>query len=276
MKNQLLIAITTAAFAIGLAGSTFAQEEDEVNAKLREALRGVTIQLRDAQGQIATLQAAEIANKAEIEKLTAEVKKLSAQAIEERNASANAISDLNNKLLEKEAENTGHRAALEKWRKDFGGAIERARKAESARDKNAAQILNLERLVNDQRAQNVRMYLVGQEVLKRYDKFWFGDALLAREPFVSTTKVKLQNLAQDGQDKLLAARIQDTPLAEVKNKKPEPKVDPTPEPKPEATPSSPNAQTTESPRQTAAATKPQPKKQKNGERETAWPAAQSN
>jgi hypothetical protein len=195
--------------------------------------------------------------------------------MDERNASANAISDLNNKLIEKEAENTGHRAALEKWRKDYGAAIDRARKAESARDKNAAQILNLERLVNDQRAQNVRMYLVGQEILKRYDKFWFGDALLAREPFVSTTKVKLQNLAQDGHDKLLAARIQDTPLAEVKNKKPEPpQAEPTPEPKPEA--STPSAQPSATPRQSAAASTPKPKKQKTGERETAWPAAQSN
>lgn len=274
MKHHL-IAITTALATALVATSAHAQEEDEATAKLREALRGVTIQLRDAQGQIATLQAADIANKAELEKLTAEVKKLNTQAMDERNASANAISDLNNKLLEKEAENTGHRAALEKWRKDYGGAIERARKAESARDKNAAQILNLERLVNDQRAQNVRMYLVGQEVLKRYDKFWFGDALLAREPFVSSTKVKLQNLAQDGHDKLLAARIQDTPLAEVKNKKPEPpQAEPTPEPKPEA--STPSAESQATPRQTAAASTPKPKKQKPGERETAWPAAQAN
>ncbi|MEX1117956.1 MAG: hypothetical protein WEB60_04100, partial [Terrimicrobiaceae bacterium] len=208
MKNHLLITLIAGTMATGFFGSAVAQEEDEVTAKLREALRGVTIQLRDAQGQIANLQATEITNKAEIEKLATEVKKLNAQSIEERNASANAISELNNNLLEKEAENTGHRAALEKWRKDYGSAIERARKAENARDKNAGQILNLERLVNDQRAQNVRMYLVGQDILKRYDKFWFGDALLAREPFVSTTKVKLQNLAQDGHDKLLAARIQ--------------------------------------------------------------------
>ncbi len=274
MKHHLIITIMTATLAAGLAGPAFAQEEDEVTGKLREALRGVTIQLREAQGQIANLQATEIANKAEIEKLTAEVKKLNTQAIEERNASANALADLNNKLTEKEAENTGHRAALEKWRKDYGSVIERARKAESARDKNAAQILNLERLVNDQRAQNVRMYLVGQEVLKRYDKFWFGDALLAREPFVSTTKVKLQNLAQEGHDKLLAARIQDISLAEVKNKRPEPKADPSPEPTPEATPSTSANQAAETPHQTAATSKP--KKQKKGERETAWPAAQAN
>jgi hypothetical protein len=276
MKHHLLIAITSAAFTAGLVGSAHAQEEDEATAKLREALRGVTMQLRDAQGQIANLQATEIANKTEIDKLTSEVKKLNTQAMEERNASANAISDLNNKLVEKEAENTGHRAALEKWRKDYGTVIERARNAESARDKNAAQILNLERLVNDQRAQNVRMYLVGQEVLKRYDKFWFGDALLAREPFVSTTKVKLQNLAQDGHDKLLAARILDTPLAEVKNKKPEPPQD---EATPESTPAASAAsspRSSETPRQTASASTPKPKKQKPGERETAWPAAQPN
>jgi len=274
MKYHFLTAIIIATLVTGLTGSALAQEEDEATTKLREALRGVTIQLRDTQGQVANLQATEITNKAEIEKLSTDVKKLNTQAIEERNASANAISDLNNKLTEKEAENTGHRAGLEKWRKDYGGVIERARKAESARDRNAAQILNLERLANDQRAQNVRMYLVGQDILKRYDKFWFGDALLAREPFVSTTKVKLQNLAQDGHDKLLAARIEDISLAEVKNKTPQPKEDP--EPAPNATPSASAVQTTEKPRQTAAATTPKPIKPKKGERETAWPAAQSN
>ncbi|MEX1118343.1 MAG: hypothetical protein WEB60_06060, partial [Terrimicrobiaceae bacterium] len=71
-----------------------------------------------------------------------------------------------------------------------------------------------------------------------------------------------------------AARIQETPLAEVKNKKPGPKVAPTPEPTPEAPPQASAPKVGEKPQQTTATARP--KKPESGERETAWPAAQPN
>lgn len=251
--------------------SIHAQEEDEVVLKLREALRTLTLQLRDAQGQIANLQATEIANKQEIDKLKAEVKKLTDTAIEERNASANAITELNNKLIERDAEILGQKTAIEKWRKDYTAAIERARKAEADSANKAREILNLERLANDQRYQNVQMYLVGMEVLKRYDNFWFGDAILAREPFVGNTKVKLQNLAQEGQDKLLAARIQEEELKSVKKKKTEPS--PTPAETQEQAAATTPEQSQPAVQSPEPTPKPKAQKPKKGERETAWPAA---
>ncbi len=265
-----------------------AQEEDEAMTKMREALRNTTIQLRDAQAQIANLQAADIASKAELDKQKAEIKKLNDQALVERNASANAISELNTKLIDREAEIIGNKTAIEKWRKDYTAVIERARKAEADRDKKAAEVINLERLAEAQRFQNVQMYLVGKEILKRYDNFWFGDALLAREPFVGNTKVKLQNLAQEGQDKLLAARIQDEELAVVKKKKPEPKTEPAPQaenqpttatdstPPPATTTPEANPTPSQKPTPKPAATPkpaptPKPPKAKPGVKETKWP-----
>lgn len=258
-----------------------AQEEDEATAKLREALRTAVMQQRDLQGQIATLQAAEIANKQEIDKLKADLKKLNEQAVEERNASANAIAELNNKVTERDATIAGNTAALDKWRIDYGHAIDRARKAEADSAKKAGQIQALERIADAQRTQNVQMYLVGMEILKRYDNFWFGDALLAREPFVGNTKVKLQNLAQEGHDKLLAARIRDAegsstkpsasnaqaqPAAAGNSQQASAQASPTPKPQP-----TPNPRTAPKPKAKPA---PAPKKKPASPDGVNWPAPQ--
>lgn len=264
--------LSNALIALTLSVPIYAQEEDEVVAKLREALRTTMMQLRDAQGQIANLQATEIANKQEIDKLKSELKKSGDDLMSERNTSANAIADLNAKLLERDATIMGNTAALDKWRKDFTNAIERARKAESESAKRASEIIVLERLVSDQRLQNIQMYKAGMEVLDRYDKFWFGDALLAREPFVGNTKVKLQNLAQEGQDKLLAARIRDEDVAGTRKKaRSAPNATPAPAPTPEPeTKPSPTPTPSQKPKPTPA--KPKPKK---GESRTQWPSAEA-
>ncbi len=246
-----------------------AQEEDEVVSKLREALRSTMMQLRDAQGQIAALQATEIANKQEIDKLKGELKKSGDDLMAERNASANTIADLNAKLSERDATILGNTAALDKWRIDFNNTIERARKAEADSAKKAGQIIVLERLVSEQRIQNIQMYKVGMEVIDRYDKFWFGDALLAREPFVGNTKVKLQNLAQDGQDKLLAARIREENIPGQKKK---PQAAPSPSPQPTAEPT-PMPKSAQSPKPSPTP-KPSPVKPKKGGDGTRWPSAE--
>lgn len=264
MKAIPLLLLTIFASTAQLA----AQEDDPVLAKMRDALRSTTLQLRDAQGKIAELQASEIASQREIEKLQAEVKKLKEEAIAERNVSANAISELQGKLDKSTAAIAGNLTAIEKWRKEYGEATERAQKAEAARSKADAEIVKLKRLVESQRYQNVKMYRVGMEILERYDNFWFGDALLAREPFVGNTKVKLQNLAQDGQDKLLAARIREG-------------VEPPPPPTSGATEQqTPGSSPTADPNQKEAARqKPQPTNQSAGRGKpdsdgTKWPTAE--
>ncbi len=56
------------------------------------------------------------------------------------------------------------------------------------------------------------------DILTRYEKFGLGDALTAREPFTGITRVKLQSLFEDYQDKLVDQRIKpvDTSTAETK------------------------------------------------------------
>jgi hypothetical protein len=52
-------------------------------------------------------------------------------------------------------------------------------------------------------AKNVSLMKVGRELLHRYEEVNFGDMLVAREPLIGEQRIRLQNLLQDYNDKLL-------------------------------------------------------------------------
>lgn len=184
-----------------------ADEEKGLETKLREALRDTMLKLRDAQGQIATAQAAQIAAEDKIKDLSAKNEKLGKELMAERNTSSNMIAELNTKLDERGTVITSLQAMLQKWKKSYGELTGFASKKESERAQLEAKALKLERQVANQQVKNLEMYKIGMETLTRYEKFGLGDALLAREPFIGTTKVKFQNLIQDLADKFTDARI---------------------------------------------------------------------
>jgi chromosome segregation ATPase len=203
MKRLL---ITALAVTIPLLGH--AQEEDEATVKLRESLRATVLQVRDLQGQIATLQAAAIAKDQEVAKLGTDLKKVNADLIAERNTSANAITALNSKIAELEAEVADKNVANENWRVEFTKMTERARKLEAERDQLKAVGLAKDRKIADQKAKNALMYQAGTEIIDRYERHGLGDAILSKEPFVGASRAKFQTLMQEYQDKLLDQRIQ--------------------------------------------------------------------
>lgn len=189
---------------------TFAAEESEQDAvvnKLRDALRNTMLQLRDAQGQVAAAQAAQVASEQKIKDLEGKLATLTKQALADRNTSANMISELNTKIEEQRLVLVGFQSAIERWKKSYAEVTALAQKKEGERAKFEAKSIKLERQVEDQQVRNIKMYKAGMEILDRYEKFGLGDALLAREPFVGTTKVKFQNYIQEDQDKLTDQRI---------------------------------------------------------------------
>ena len=198
----------TVLLALALAAPLHAAEEDPVQAKLREALRDTMLRLRDAQGQIATAQAAQIAAEEKIKELTAKSETLNKDLLAERNTSANMIAELNTKLAERGTVITSLQAKLEKWKKSYSELTAFAAHKESERAKYLDKSIKLERQVANQQVKNLEMYKAGMDTLNRYEKFGLGDAILAREPFVGTTKVKFENLIQDQADKMTDARIQ--------------------------------------------------------------------
>jgi len=193
---------------VALSAPLHAAEENPVEVKLREALRDTMLKLRDAQGQVATAQAAEIAAGEKIKELTAKNEALGKDLIAERTTSTNMISELNTKLAERGTVITSLQAKLEKWKKSYSEITAFAAHKESERAKYFEKSIKLERQVANQQVKNLEMYKAAMDTLSRYEKFGLGDAILAREPFIGTTRVKFENLIQDQADKLTDARIQ--------------------------------------------------------------------
>jgi len=138
-----------------------AAEEATVESRLREGLRTVTIQLRDAQNQVATLQATQTASDQKIKELTAKIDALNKQAIADRNTSTNMLAEVNTKLAEQTAVNQGLQTAIDKWRRSYTELTSFAQKKEIERAKLNDRVIKLDRQVQDQQIKNIQMYKLG-------------------------------------------------------------------------------------------------------------------
>ncbi len=58
------------------------------------------------------------------------------------------------------------------------------------------------------RHKNVSLFNTANEILDRYESYALGKALGAREPFIGTTRVKIENQVQGYKDRILDQRIQ--------------------------------------------------------------------
>lgn len=206
-KNVILLVVGVFFLLVAAPFSRAAAEEAGVEQKLREALRDGMLKLRDAQGKIAALQAEQVASEEKIKELKSKSDALAKDLMAERNASANRIADLSAKLEEKTNFANSLQIKMERWKKSYQEAVTLAAKKETERAKLELKSLELTRLVESHELKNIQMYQAGMETLERYQKFGLGDALLAREPFIGTTKVKFQNLTEEFADKLADAKI---------------------------------------------------------------------
>lgn len=206
MKGSLTILATSAALLLSLASSE-AADQSSAETKLRESLRAATLQVRTLQGERDALQIAKTQleqEKTDLEqKLAVAVKQLAA----DKEAADRSISELRTRTAQQEADNTALRESLDKWKGSQKEAVALAQKKESERATLAQRSIELQRRVTDQQTRNAKMHQIATEILSRYENFGLGTALSAREPFVGTMKVKLQNLVQDYQDAIDAQRI---------------------------------------------------------------------
>ena len=179
--------------------------------KMRDTLRSTMIQLQTAEADKATLQATLDTTKAENEKkikdLTKDLESLRKKTTAERDAADKSIIDLTSKVANIEQELARTKETLAKWKEGYVKAAAISVKKESERAVLAGKVVALERRVADNEIKNAEMFRIGNEVLDRYKNFGLGTALVAREPFVGVTRVKLQNLMQSYQDKLIAQKI---------------------------------------------------------------------
>lgn len=182
-------------------------EEGEVEAKLREALRNTMLQVRDAQAKTAEMEAAMVASQAETEKLKKELAAAQEELVEERNIAANQATELRAELGVRDDKILGLEAQVAKWQKDYAALIQQARKMQAEAGQAKARNTVLERAVAEQQVKNIEMKQAADEILDRYSKHSMGATILAREPFISVNRAKLQTIMQDLETRVRSASI---------------------------------------------------------------------
>ena len=181
MKAQFALALLMVPV---LSGAASAQSSDDA---LRERLRQVTLQLRQAQDDQATLQA----QKAGAEHERDEMKKQLAAAQAE--------------LARTKHEGTRVVAVqqdLEKTKGALAQVTSSAQQSDAERQKLQTSVTNTSTLLTACESKNAELLKVGHEILDAYSKFDFGEALGANEPFTQLHRVELENQAQTFGDRI--------------------------------------------------------------------------
>jgi chromosome segregation ATPase len=202
---------TLAFIAAALLPLTFTARADEASeAKLKEQLKNALNQVRTLTTEKNTLMVAQAELTAKNAALEKSVKD-QAKALEAKDAEMKDYKEkAETKQMEQsarittlEAEVKRFQAALDKWQAANMTVTELAKKKETERAKLSAKAADLQRSVTDLKSKNIELYKLATEILTRYEQYGLGKALSAREPFTGNTKVKLQNIVQDYNDKIL-------------------------------------------------------------------------
>ena len=211
--KRLLLSVLVLAFCV-VEKTSAADAPSPAEAKLRDNVRALTLQLRTVENDKATMQAAQAEAEQKVADLTAQLEKYKTQLVADKEAADKALAELETKITAKDAAIASGKLDLASWKKghaEVKAAYEKAvaigNVKEAERAKLAARVIVLDRQVVEQRARNAALYQTGTEVLSRYEKFGLGTALTSREPFVGTTKVKFENLIQDYTDQLADQKI---------------------------------------------------------------------
>jgi chromosome segregation ATPase len=191
-----------------------AADEVDPSVKLREQLRSVMLQLRTSQTDAANALAAQAAaekKNADLAAKAADLEKRVAAQIKQSNsdktASDETIAKLNNKLAEREKRIAEISENREEWKAGYQKAAGTARAKEDERAKLAAEVIVHNRDIADLQRKNIALFNTSNEILDRYENYALGKALGAREPFIGTTRVKIENQVQGYKDKILDNRM---------------------------------------------------------------------
>jgi uncharacterized coiled-coil protein SlyX len=191
-----------------------AAEEVDPTLKLREQLRAVMLQLRTSQTDAANALAekAIAEKKAEdqavrITELDKRYAALVKQGNSDKAASEEAIAKLNNKVAEREKRIAQFEKALEEWKAGYQKAAAIARTKEDERATLASEVIVNKRSIADLQTKNIALFNTAHEILDRYENYALGKAISAREPFIGTTRVKIENQVQGYKDKILDNRL---------------------------------------------------------------------
>ena len=204
LPSRLFLGLLFASCAASLSAAEAANEGAD---RLRSALKDTMLQLRNAQGELAGLQANQAANADEKKAVTEKYEALKKQIVADRAAADKSLATLTVQLSEQKQAIARLNEALEKAKAEGERAALATKTAEVEGSRLATENTAWARRVADREAKNLALFLVANEILSRYEEFSLGNALRAKEPFVGLTRTKLENLVQDYQDKILDPRV---------------------------------------------------------------------
>lgn len=215
MQRINRIVLVIALFAGGLA-ATSAFAADDIESRLREALRSATLQQRALEDERTQLQAKNTANEQLIVSLRQQIEELSSQASSAGKNRGNKRDDTVDRSVVEQFEAEMRQRftalnetivklneALEKWRVAYQEAATVARAKEAERAQLAGQAEQMANRINVCETNNGELFKVGNEILDRFAGRGGMSAMLTKEPFLGLKRVELQNLEQDYRDKLL-------------------------------------------------------------------------
>lgn len=177
--------------------------------RLRESVKGLMVQLRTLQAERDAIDAAKAEHEQKAKELGDKLAALTKVSETQREESERTVSVLRGKVMDLEKENGGLKADLAKAVGLGNQMAERLKKKESEGSRLGDLVTDLERKVASGERKNLELHRLAKEILERYEKFGLGTALTAREPFIGTTRVRMQNLVQDFSDKLSEQRMKE-------------------------------------------------------------------
>ncbi len=191
-----------------------ANAQEDQSARLREALKGVTLQLRTAQGETANAQAAAIAAEQKSQALQAKLTELekrnaalAKQSNDDKAAAEKNIATLSNRLAEREKRLADYIAALDQWKVAYQSAVAASKKSDAEREKVAGEVVSLRHTIADRERKNIALFNVSNEILDRYRDYALGKSLAAKEPFIGNARVQVENHVQGYRDKIIDNRL---------------------------------------------------------------------
>lgn len=183
MRAILAFAVVT--FTLGTVEPACAQSDD--SAGLRDRLRQVTLQLRQAQDDQATILAQKAAAETERDALKKQLAALQSDIARVRRDGQRA------NVVEGD---------LARTKDALAQAANAARQNQAERDKLQTAASNSQTVLETCEVKNTQLIAVGREILTAYENFNFIDSLSAREPFTRLKRVELENLAQSYRDRI--------------------------------------------------------------------------
>ncbi len=122
-----------------------------------------------------------------------------------------ALVDTNGKM---QAQEDQARGIVDKWRSQYEALVEQAKKIDAERHQFAARAVSGERALASCADKNGKLYKIGLDLIARYKSKGIGDVLADDEPFLQMSRVQMENLMQDYEDKLYDQKLGVAPAAD--------------------------------------------------------------